>query len=70
MRYEEVNKMQQMSTIRKEFVVCHIKFQLNRLFSLMRNIEDSRHLDSGYAFEALKAVEGSLRQIRKVCTVN
>jgi len=62
--------MQAMSSIRRDFVASHLRSQLNRLRSVLENIEEEEHIDSGYADESLKQIEMTLRSIRKLCLEN
>lgn len=62
--------MQLMSTIRKDFVVTHLRSQLNRLSKILNKIEDVEKADSELAYESLKEIEENLRNIRKLCLDN
>jgi hypothetical protein len=59
--------MQAMSTIRKDFLACHLRAQLGRLHSLLRNVEDDQRVDCAYTLESLKALEEDFRKLRRVC---
>ena len=62
--------MLSMSTIRKDFVASHLRAQLFRLRNVLNNVEGEEEIDCGYAYENLKQIEESLRQIRKLCMSN
>jgi len=59
--------LQAMSSIRRDFVVSHLRSQLNRLRDVLESIEEEEDVDSGYADESLKQIERTLRNIRKSC---
>jgi hypothetical protein len=59
--------VQTMSSIRRDFVASHLRYQLNRLRSILDNIEEDKQVDSGYTGESLKEIETGLRQIRRLC---
>ncbi len=61
--------MNTMSSIRRDFVASHLRNQINRLRSILDNIEEER-ADCDYADQSLKEIEGGLRQIRKLCVDN
>jgi hypothetical protein len=61
--------MQNMSTIKRDFVASHLRSQLKRLYSILGNIEEEK-VDCGYRFESLREIENNLRQIRKLCVSN
>lgn len=58
---------QAMSNIRRDFLASHLRSQISRLRSILNNIEDEHSVDSDYAYESLREIEGSIRQIRKLC---
>lgn len=59
-----------MSTLKNDFVASHLRSQINRLNSLLGNIEDENRVDRDYARKSLKEIEIDLRQIRKLCVTN
>ena len=59
--------MQTMSTVKKDFVASHLRSQINRLWSVLSTMESENRLDHDFTNESLKEVEGSLKQIRKIC---
>jgi len=61
---------QVMSPIRREFVVSHLRSQLNRLNHVLGNIEEANKVDCDYAHSTLREIENNLRQIRKLCVNN
>ncbi len=65
---EVVSKVAQaMSTMRSDFVVNNLRKQISRLCSIVDNIERASGVDYGCTEEALKTIEASLRQIRRLC---
>jgi hypothetical protein len=62
--------MEDMSTIRRDFVASHLRSQLSRLRSILSNIEEEDRVDCFYANESLREIEVGLRQIRKLCENN
>ena len=58
--------MQTMSSIRRDFVASHLRSQLNRLRSILDNIEKETQVDSGYTGECIKEVETGLRMARRL----
>jgi len=62
--------IQSMSTVRKDFVVSHIRSQLQSLRLLLGAMESGEGVDCGYTNASLKQVELNLRQIRKLCENN
>lgn len=61
---------QAMSSIRRDFVASHLRSQISRLRTILNNIEDEDSVDGDYAYESLREIEGTIRQIRKVCVEN
>ena len=61
---------QAMSTIRRDFIVSNLRAQLNRMHSVLNNIENDETADCGYTNESLKGIEANLKQIRKLCCDN
>lgn len=59
-----------MSSIRRDFVASHLRSQINRLRSILNNIEAEEGVDCDYASESLREIETTLRNIRKLCTDN
>jgi|GEM_PF-1006848 len=64
------NKMQGTSTIRRDFILSHLRAQTNKLRTLLLNLEESGEADYDYAEESLKDIETNLRQARKLCEAN
>lgn len=58
------------SVLRRDFVASHLRSQLNRLHSVLDIFEEEGHVDCDFAYESLKEIEISLRQIRKLCGNN
>ncbi len=63
------NKMQTMSSVRRDFVASHLRSQLGKLRGILDSIEEEE-VDSVYTYESLKEIEIGLRAIRKVCLGN
>lgn len=61
---------QAMSSIRRDFVASHLRSQISRLRTILNNIEDEDSVDGDYAYESLREIEGTIRQIRKLCVEN
>lgn len=61
--------MNTMLSIRRDFVASHLRNQINRLRSILDNIEEEQ-ADCDYAGQSLKEIEIGLRQIRKICVNN
>ena len=61
--------MNMLSNMRKDYVAIKLRLELNRLRSVLGNIEEEKN-DCGYAHDSLKAIELNLRQIRKLCSNN
>ncbi|MCG8430708.1 MAG: hypothetical protein MJA29_06020 [Candidatus Omnitrophica bacterium] len=59
-----------MSSIRRDFVASHLRSQISRLRTILNNIEDEDSVDGDYAYESLREIEGTIRQIRKLCVEN
>lgn len=59
--------MQTMSTVKKDFIASNLRSQINRLWSVLSTMELENRLDYDFTNESLKGVEGSLKQIRKIC---
>jgi hypothetical protein len=59
--------MNSMSSIRRDFVASNLRSQLSRLHEILSVIEQEDASCSDYAYESLKEIENSLRQIRKLC---
>ncbi|MCK9431844.1 MAG: hypothetical protein PHQ84_01140 [Candidatus Omnitrophica bacterium] len=59
--------MNTISSIRKDFLASNLRSQVDRLNSVLNNIEEERTVDIEYASDSLKEVELKLRQIRKLC---
>ena len=57
-----------MSSIRRDFVATNLRSQLNRLCSILTDIEKEDTVDCDYTNESLRAIEINLRQIRRLCT--
>jgi hypothetical protein len=55
--------------MRKDYIAIKLRLELNRLRSVLGNIEEEK-IDCGYAHDSLKAIELNLRQIRKLCSNN
>jgi len=62
--------MQGTSTIRRDFILSHLRAQTNKLRTLLLNLEESGEADYDYAEESLKDIETNLRQARKLCEAN
>lgn len=62
--------MNAMSSMRKDFVASHLRLQIQRLTSVLDNLEQEHSIDHDYAYCSLKEVERTLRQIRKLYTDN
>jgi hypothetical protein len=60
-------EMNTISSIRKDFLASNLRSQVDRLNSVLNNIEEERTVDIEYASDSLKEVELKLRQIRKLC---
>jgi hypothetical protein len=58
--------MQDMSTVRRDFIVGHLRNQLTRLRGILNNMEEEK-VDCDYATSSLREIEVNLRQIRKLC---
>lgn len=58
--------LQGMSGMRRDFVACHLRSQLDRLKYLL-DVVESQKVSSDYAQEYIRRVEEDLRQIRKLC---
>ncbi|HTY45778.1 MAG TPA: hypothetical protein VMD52_07315 [Patescibacteria group bacterium] len=61
--------MSTMSSMRRDFVATNLRSQLNRLTRVLGTMEEGR-LDCDHAYESLREIEVSLRQIRKLCGNN
>jgi len=55
------------SSTRKDFLASSLRNQLDRLNSILNNIEEERLLDIESTGSGLKEVESNIRQIRKLC---
>ena len=62
--------MERMSTIRKDFLASHLRNQLNRLRSVLNNLEDGENVERDYTYHSLHEIENNLKQIRKLCMCN
>jgi hypothetical protein len=59
--------MKAMSNMRQDFVAAHLRSQLDRLNTVLGNIENQGDTDCEYTRESLKEIEINIRQIRKLC---
>lgn len=62
--------MQMISSIRRDFVVRHLKSQLDRMHTVLLSLEEESEPDCDYARNSLKAIEEDLRKVRKLCSEN
>ena len=58
-----------MSSIKRDFIASNLRSQLNRLSSILGNIEQDL-IDCDYTHDSLREIESNLRQIRKLCGEN
>ena len=58
------------SPIRRDFIASYLRVQLNKISSVLNNIENDETADCGYTNESLKGIEANLKQIRKLCCDN
>ncbi|MFH0856048.1 MAG: hypothetical protein V1869_06065 [Candidatus Omnitrophota bacterium] len=63
-------KMQAISSIRRDFLASHLRFQIQQLRNVLESIEEDEDAGFGYADESLKQIETALRNIRKSCLGN
>ena len=63
---EVKDNMEGMSTMRRDFVASNLRSQLNRLQSILNDIEVGSRVDSQNADISLKEIEVGLRKIRKL----
>jgi hypothetical protein len=59
--------MHNVSTIDREFVVSHLRYQLAALKGIVDDIENSNRMSNDYIDEELKKVAASLKQLRRLC---
>ncbi|HOY10324.1 MAG TPA: hypothetical protein PLB05_09665 [Candidatus Omnitrophota bacterium] len=59
--------MKIVSNIHQDFVMTHLRSQLEHLSAVLKVIEDQGEFDVDYMYEALKEIETNIRQIRKLC---
>ena len=58
--------MNKISGLCKDFIVTHIRSQMNILENVISNIEGSCNLEDEYIDESLKKVETNIKQLRKL----
>lgn len=59
--------MQTTSPIRKDFITSNLRSQIEKLRSVLGDMEDKNEVDCVFTFESLKEIEGNIRSIRKIC---
>ena len=62
--------MNAMSSMRRDFVATHLRSQVDRLNTVLGDIENQGATDCEYTRESLKEIEINIRQIRKSCENN
>ena len=62
--------MNNMSGMRQDFLASNLRSEVNRLCSILDNIQETDRVDGEHMCVRLKEIETNLRQIRRICTNN
>jgi hypothetical protein len=59
--------MKGLSTLRRDYIASHLRYQLATLRSVIDDIENSNRVEESYVDESLKRVAANLSRLRKLC---